>query len=247
MKKNNYFYIDETGHVNNDSPLFVFGCIKTDTPNLLKQTLESLKKELSEDVLLNLYGDKVMKNNFHATGDHPDVRTAMYRLLPHLNFRAYFTVLLKNTEYYRNLKIIKDDYEIIESMLRKVIVPRLIKNREDTNSFFFETLEVEKKSLNKILEELFKSCSKKIETNYDIVGKENPNMPIIDYINFIINKVLTKGENEKVDDWVVRAFDSFKDKIGLIHFQNDDTYYSRQGKESFQISMDNLRKKLVVD
>jgi len=76
-KQINYFYIDESGSILNDSKVFIHRCIVTDTPNLIRTTLEGLREELKDD----LYFDKVIKDpdkfDFHAVEDHPDIRTAI--------------------------------------------------------------------------------------------------------------------------------------------------------------------------
>lgn len=247
MKKTNFFYIDETGHVNNNSPIFIYGCIKTDTPKLIEETLQNLKIELSDDALLREFGERILENNFHATDDPFDIRTAVFRLLPYLNFRAYFTVLFKNDEYYKNLKSNKKDYQIIESLLRKIIIPRITKNKNDINRFYFETLKVENKSLKRILDDIFEPFSDEYDLEFFIVEKENPNIPVIDYINFILNKIFTAEKDKPLPDWVSRAFEVVKDKIGLIYFQNDDSFYSRFGDENHLIELNNLRAKMAVN
>jgi hypothetical protein len=45
-KKTNYFYIDESGSINNDSKIFIHGCIKTDSPIALTTALTELKQQL---------------------------------------------------------------------------------------------------------------------------------------------------------------------------------------------------------
>jgi len=243
--KTNYFYIDEIGHINNDEPIFAYGCIKTDTPNLIEKALEELKGELEEDPILAEFGEKVLKNNFHATGDHFDVRTQFYRILPLLNYRAYFTVLFKNDDYYKKLKDEKEDHEIIKSMLLKIIGPRITKNRDDKNIFFIETLEVQNKSLKKILQEIFSTFKDEFNVEYTIVDKHCPNMPVVDYSCFILNKIFVqqKNENKNIAEWVTRIFEVLKDKIGLIHFQNEDSFYSRHATKDKQIELKNLKLK----
>lgn len=245
MAKTNYYYIDETGHINNDSTLFVYGCIKSDTPQLLEKALEELKKTLEDDILLAKYGERVRKNNFHATADHISVITEMFRLLPHLNFRAYFTVLLKSGAYYENLKATKDDNEIIELMLKKTVLPRLKAKKEEKHTFFFEELEVEKRSLKTILDTLFNEQNKVNSVIHHIVGKENPNMPVTDYMSYILNKILS-SDNKDIENWMKNNFDVIKDKIALIHFLNDDSFLSRKGNVNNTITYKNLRKKLTV-
>ena len=243
--KTNYFYIDETGHINNNEPMFAYGCIKTDTPKLIEKVLEELKVELAEDPLLAKFGEKILKNNFHATGDHFDVRTQFYRILPLLNYRAYFTVLFKNDDYYKNLKKENDDHEIIKSMLLKIIKPRITKNRNDKNIFFIETLEVQNKSLNTIVEEIFNIFNNDFNVEYLIVDKHCQNMPIVDYLCYILNKIFVQKENENntIAEWVARTFEILKDKIALIHFLNEDSFYSRHSHKNKQIELKNLKLK----
>lgn len=242
--KTNYFYIDETGHINNDEPLFAYGCIKTDTPLLIKEKLKELKEELAEDPLLYDFGEKVLENNFHATGDPFDIRTQFYRILPLLNFRVYFTVLFKTDEFYTKLKE-KEDHEIIKLMLLKLIKPRITKNRSDKNIFFIETLEVQNKSLSNILREIFNTFENDFNVEYKIVDKQCENMPVVDYSCFILNKIFVqqKKESDKPADWVKRAFETIKGKIALIHFQNDDSFYSRHATIDKHIEFDNLKLK----
>ncbi|MFT6501534.1 MAG: hypothetical protein ACJASQ_001650 [Crocinitomicaceae bacterium] len=253
MKKTNYFYIDESGHINNDSPIFLYGCIKTDTPILLEETLNNLKGELVEDALLREFGKKVKENNFHATGDSEAVRTAVFRLLPYMNFRYYVTVLFKSNRnysnlYFKELKSKFQDHEIIEKLLRKIIVPRVTKNKGDINKFYFETLQVQKKSLKRILNDIFSSFPDEYDVEYFIVKKENPNIPVVDYVNFIHNKLLTHDINDdSIPDWIVRAFKVIEDKNALIHFQNDDSFYSRLGKEDRMININNINNKKAGD
>lgn len=243
--KINYFYIDETGHINNDEPMFAYCCIKTDTPKLIENVLEELKEELAEDPLLAEFGEKILKNNFHATKDHFDVRTQFYRILPLLNYRAYFTILFKNDDYYKRLKTEKEDHEIIKSMLLKIIKPRITKNRNDKNIFFIERLDVQNKPLTKIVEEIFSIFKDNYNVEYSIVDKHCQNMPVVDYLCFILNKIFVQKENEKktIDEWVNRTFEVLKDKIGLIHFQNEDSFYSRHASKNKQIELNNLKLK----
>lgn len=245
--KSNYFYIDETGHINNDSPIFVFGCIKTDTPNMIDTILQNTKEELSSDKLLMEFGTRLIDNNFHATGDPADVRTAMFRLLPYMSFRSYFYVLLKSGEYYSTLKKERKDHEIIEMMLKKLIKSKLEKHREEMNYFYFETLEVQGKKLTKILKSIFDEFSELKNFEYHIVGKECQNMPIIDYMNFTLNKILTCDVDEALPDWLNRTFNAIKDKMGLVFIYNDRKYYSRFGDENDNINLQNLKSRMAVE
>ena len=110
-KQTYYYFIDESGHINNNQDIFLFGCIKTDTPILSEKTIEALKEELKSELYFEDY-QEALNNPFHAVDDHPDVRTAFYKIMPFLNFRAFFEIIIKKTEYFNKLKANKSDYEI---------------------------------------------------------------------------------------------------------------------------------------
>ncbi len=246
MKKVNHFYIDEAGHVNNDSPIFLYGCIKTDTPEILQNAVQELKEELSEEVYFTHLRGEILSRNFHAVDDHFDVRAAFYKIIPLLNFRGYFIVINKSSEAFKNLKNTLKDYEIITLFLKKLLTPRVTSNKEDKNIFYFETLEIEEKSLNQILEEIFSTFTKDgYDVEYKIVGKENLTMGIVDYINYNLYQVLdiTKSIDKKKD----RNFQNFqilKEKIGLVNILDNDSFFSRSGNENLLIELDNLRNNL---
>lgn len=121
----NYFYIDESGSILNDSRVFIHGCILTDTPDLIRITLDQLKDELRDD----LYFDKVIQNSnqfdFHAVEDHPDIRTAIYRKLITLNWRAYFVILKKSGTFFEEFKKNEEDEIINEPgiIIKDLYVP----------------------------------------------------------------------------------------------------------------------------
>ncbi|MDT0678793.1 hypothetical protein [Autumnicola musiva] len=58
---------------------------------------------------------------------------------------------------------------------------------------------------------------------------------------FNLKEILSK---KKLDDRAAKTFEILKDRIALINILNDDTFYSRKGKEEEIISINNLRKKL---
>lgn len=245
MKKTNYFYIDESGHINNDSPLFLYGCVKTDTPNELEDILAKTKKDLSEEVYFQHLREKLIERNFHAVDDHFDVRAAVYKILPYLNFRGYFIITNKKSEYFKKLKAKKEDFEIISQILYKLIVPRVTKNKDDKNIFYFETLEVEKKSLKNIIDDIFKPLKEKYDVEYHIVGKENITMGVIDYINYNLYNILDPTKKIDSKDRNYQNFEILKDKIGLINILDNDTFFSRFGVENSTIEFENLRKNIA--
>lgn len=240
-KRTFHYFIDESGHINNNQNIFLFGCIKTDTPTISEKIIESLKEELKSDLYFEDYREK-LNNPFHAVDDHPDVRTAFYRIIPFLNFRAYFEVIIKDSEYFKTLKNKKKDHEIIKEMIRRLIKPRILKNPKDKHEVFIETLEVEEKSLKKIIDEI-KNEFTNIEIEFIILEKGNHNLSLIDYLNYIIFNIFEKdGKKFNANLRQQQNFNMIKQKIALIHIWNSDKYFSRTSTE---ISLENLRKILT--
>lgn len=237
MNKNmNYFYIDESGSILNNSKVFIHGCLVTDTPNLIRDTLEQLREEIVDD----LYFDKVVENpdqfDFHAVEDHPDVRTAIYRKLITLNWRAYFIILKKDGTFYNEFSK-KEEHEIFTHTLTKLIHDRVIKFKGDKNLFLFETIEISNKSFKTILEEYFEVLDKDHDCAFQILNKEDDiNMSTIDYLNYILYQILTK---EKKQERMELNFEIFAPKIALINLINNKTYLSNSDQT---LSLENLKK-----
>ncbi|WP_405603887.1 DUF3800 domain-containing protein [Polaribacter sp. Asnod1-A03] len=237
-KKTNYFYIDESGSIGNNSKIFIHGCIKTDSPNTISNALEKLKSELIDNLYYQEFSERIKKEGFHATENNMDMRADVYKLLPLLDYRSYFVILNKETEYFKNLEN-KEEFEIFSFSLRKLLMDRIIKNKGDKNIFIFETIKISKKPLNLILEEIFKTLDKSHDCEYQIVGKDELNMGIIDYLNFVFYHLLTK---DKIMERMKQNFDILAPKIAVINFLHTNVYLSRKKKQEFQVSFDNLNK-----
>jgi len=222
-KKTNYFYIDEAGHVNNDSKIFIHGCIKTDTPESLENSIRNLKKEIIDDLYFSFIREKFIAQGFHAVGNHPDIRAKFYSILPLLNFRSYFVIVDKTTSYYETIKENRKPFEIFQLTLYKLLRDRIIKNNHEKNVFYFENIEFAELALNEILKSFFVQF-KGIDCQYYIVDKKFETLSIIDYLNYIFFCLFdTKTFPERMKE----NFELVKPKIGSVYFLNKDIYLSR--------------------
>lgn len=238
-KKINYFYIDEAGHINNNSNVFIHGCIKTDTPDIMKEALTNLHQELLEMPYFEETVEALKKQGFHAVENHPDVRARFYEIIPFLNYRAYFVVVDKNSDYFKKMKLEKEDYEIFTFFLTELINDRIIKNKLDHNIFVFEEIEIEKRSLDKILKSIFESFNSKYDCEYRIENKNQINLGTIDYLNYIFYSILNSGnKNVRME----QNFNLIKQKIGVINILNKNVYLSRKKKSHHKINLENLFK-----
>jgi len=214
--KTNYFYVDESGNILNDSNLFIHGCIKTDTPQLLAKVLEEIKLEINNDFYFNEFLNEFNVAGFHAVDNHFDIRAILYRKLINLNWRAYFVIVNKRSEFYDTIKS-KKEYEIFIISLSKLIFNRVRKDADAKNIFIFETIQLSEKSLDNVLRDFFNSLNQKYNCEYRIVNKKDEiNLGIIDYLNYMLNKILTTNNS---DIRMRQNFDIFAPKIALIHIQ----------------------------
>lgn len=226
-RKTNYFYIDEAGHVNNNSNVFIHGCIKTDSPFELNDTLNSLIKKIENDIY-NAYSiEKFIEQGFHAVENHPDIRAEFYRILPVINYRSYFVVLNKNEVFFENFKNNKQPHEIFALTLNKLLRNRIERAKNDKNIFYFEQIELGKVSLDQVIKDFFDSLGeKKGDCEYYIVGKNHLNLSIIDYLNYIFFSILE--DVKKKQQRMIENFELIKPKIGSINYINRDAYFSRK-------------------
>lgn len=236
-----YFYIDESGNLFNNESIFIHGCIKTDTKYITETILKKLKENIKEQVYYTRFIEEFEKTGFHATENHPDIRAELYKILPYMNFRAYFIIINKKSDFYKGLTKEKQDTEIFERSLQKLIKDRIKSRRgKAQNEFIFEEISIPNKSLSQMLKDYFIDDKiKKYNCNYRIAPKNEENLAIIDYLNFIIYTILTKG------DFKVKMgenFDLIKEKIGSINILHNNIFLSRRGNENKQINLNNLIK-----
>jgi len=229
MIKNNYYYIDESGHLINNSNIFIHGCIKTDTPENINNAIDIIKSSIRDNIYFqdpNIINDFI-KNGFHAVENHPDIRAQLYMHLPLLNYRAYFVLLKKTDSFYKNLINNSTPSEVFTETLKKLLINRIISNKYEKHIFCFETIEFSDITLKSIIDNIFNKYFKKYKIEYSIVNKNENNLSVIDYLNYILYQII---EGKKYMERMKQNFELIKPKIGLIYFMNKDLYYGRQSK-----------------
>ncbi|AZA73776.1 DUF3800 domain-containing protein [Chryseobacterium indoltheticum] len=238
-KKINYFYIDESGNINNNSNIFIHGCIKTDSPQTITDALLCLKTDIESSLYYEEIKNKILKQGFHATENNMDVRTEVYKILPLLDYRAYFVITNKSNDFFIEKMRIMDESEFFAYSLTKLLRDRVESHKNDKNIFFFETIELKKKSLKTILNNFFSNYVGRIECEFHIVGKEEENLAIIDYLNFLFYHIFTETTPYPR---MKSNFNLVAPKIALVNYSHNNIFFSRQKKEEFQVSLQNLIK-----
>lgn len=225
----NYFYLDEHGSVSNNSELFIIGCIKTKTPDAIKNAVEKLKSFLISDLYYKPNTSSLKTEGFHATKDHFDTRAQFYRILPFLEYRSYFSVLIKKGNYYKQFSSKYPKPIQIKLVIKRLIEPLIQKHKEDDNLFIFEEVNIPEVTYKSLLIDLFDELNHKHKTSckVEIRSKDETNLAVIDYLNFNLSQVLTKHLPRDVQNYNV-----LKERIGMIAIMNNGKFLSRKSNNN---------------
>lgn len=234
VKNSNYYYIDESGSIGGDSPLFIHGVIITDSPNLIEQTLQNLKTKIDNSAYFEEFSARFKEEGFHAVDNHFDIRAAFYQELVYLDWTAYLVIFKKDSDKYRFINKGVNSH-VFKFTLFKVLRDRLIKRRGEKNHLVLESIDLQGQSLESIVNELQLSLKDKVAFTWDIKGKDELNLGTIDYVNYIIFKILTSTNK---DVRMEQTFRMLASKIAVIHFPHNNVYLTRG---SDQISVDQLK------
>jgi hypothetical protein len=224
--KTRYFYIDESGGILNNSPAFILGCTRTDTPALLNQKITGLLKSFEDKGYFAFMLEQIRTQGFHAVDNHPDVRTMFFSMLPFLNFRSFFCILNKSKPAIKTHIDKKEEKELYLLALDKLLRGRF-NNRHASNEFFFEELQFSQTSQQNILDSYFAPYMKDGNISYRIVGKEEVNLATTDYMNYIFHLLLLAKDLTKVQR-MVDNLELVKPKIAFINFLHTDTFLTRR-------------------
>ncbi len=232
FKKSNFFYIDESGGILNNSELFILGCTRTDTPQTICDSIIELLNGFDDEIYYALMINQIKEQGFHAVDNHPDVRAKFFGMLPTLNFRSFTSIINKSKSPYKELIGNKEEAKVYLLALDKLLKGRF-NNRSDNNIFIFEELQFKGPNQEQILAEYFGSYMKDGKIAYQIVGKEEVNLSITDYMNYIFHTLLLAKELNKVQR-MVDNFELIKPKIAFINILHSGNFFSRKSPFNIQ-------------
>lgn len=229
--KNNYFYIDESGTIDGDSNIFILGCYKTDNPDFLREKLSELHQSILIDPYFAFERKKFLKQGFHATENHFDIRARYYSLISGLNIRAYILLLNKKSDFFKILIKDKSKEEVYMNCLEKLLSDRLIKNRKSNNIFVFENFGNKPYQWKETIELLFKNILKKlngrgystIQYSIEISDKSEILLSVIDYINYLYDQIF----NKKPQPRTIENFKIIEPKIALTYKMDSDDFFDK--------------------
>ena len=224
-----HIYIDESGGISNNSNVFIMGCIKTMSPNSIIDELNLVRDEIKSTLYFNPIKSDFENQGFHATENHPDIKTKLYTILPLLNYRAYFVILNKKDDFYLQMRNMKTDEEIYKYCLKELLTDRLVSNKIHDIEIVCETITLSKKPIEKTINEAISEIKSSFNSIFiRVEDKSNQILSLIDYLNYILYSILK--DTSKLQQRMNFNFELIKPKIGSIKILNNSTYLSRHNE-----------------
>lgn len=223
-----YLFIDESG-----DPVFygnrkkllagtegfqsylIIGMIETDNRKALRKAVVGFMDSIKSDSLYNAIPSIAANRGWfvHARGDHPEVRAKFFELLRNLEgFRAHIVIAKKDLSIF-NRKHNNNPSEFYFDVLHHLLNGRLNDTRRHYNLYLSQR---GNNSLHRFQEAVKKAIAadkadntEAIQYNLEIVqSKEMPELSIIDYLIWAVQRKLLQGES--------RYFDAMQNKYETV-------------------------------
>lgn len=243
--KTTYFFVDESGDPyfydrkgkliigkEGCSKVLILGFIKTEEPEILRQTILKVRDDISKDTYLEKVPSlaKSLKY-FHATDDVPEVKEKVFKSINDLPFKAEFIVARKIENLFvkrheKNPNLFYDD------IISKLFQNQLHSSSKNIIYISVRTNRARQAPLEEAIKNAIRAFESKWKTSIQSEVKIYPQRPqtelclqIIDYVIWTVQRALVKRED--------RYYQFIKNKISLIadiYDYNDDknTYYTRK-------------------
>ncbi|MDQ1164603.1 DUF3800 domain-containing protein [Flavobacterium sp. SORGH_AS_0622] len=233
MISTSYYYIDESGAIDNNSKFFILSCYKTDTPEEVRSAVEKLYKDILNAPIFAIERRELIKQKgFHACVNHPDIKSRFYNLVAVLNIRCYVLMLKKDSDLFRKMKENMSSTEIYNACISKLLCDRLTKTRNDNNIIIFEEYGGKPKKWLANVEGVVKDICRRIDEKFasnikctvDVHDKSDVNLSVIDYINHIFVQIF---EKENLQARILDNFTIIEPKIALIYKMDKDHFFDK--------------------
>ncbi len=218
-----YLFIDESGDpfffanrnkllvgTEGFQPYLIIGLIQTDNRKALRKAVVSFMENIKADKMYNSIPSVSNQKGWyvHARADHPEIRAKffeMLRLLP--GFKAHIVIAKKNLNIFNrkhNNNPTEFYFDVLHHLLKEVL-------NDDTKEYNLYLSQRGNNSIHRFEEAVKKALSseQKIKYTLEIVPSiEMPELSIIDYLMWAVQRKLLKGES--------RYFDALKEKYGSV-------------------------------
>ncbi|MFM9837277.1 MAG: DUF3800 domain-containing protein [Cyclobacteriaceae bacterium] len=225
-QQKHYFFIDESGDpdfygnrkkllIGTDGfqPYLIIGMIETANRKALRKAVVSFIEMIKTDNLYNTIPSVQREDWYiHARGDHPEIRAKFFELLRNLEgFKAHIVIAKKDLNIFTR-KHNSNPVEFYFDVLHHLLNGKLSKSDCHYKLYLSQR---GKNSLNNFQEAvdraLAASKTEKEKVNYQlqiVPSKEMPELSIIDYMIWAVQRNLITGER--------RYFDALKSKYETI-------------------------------
>ena len=227
-KSTNYFFVDESGDpyfynrygdfiVGKEgcSKILILGFIRTEKPEVIRQTIINLREEIKKDEYLkSIPSIKKSIVAFHATDDCPEVREKVYKAIIKLPFKAEFVVGRKIESIFTKRHKRKPNL-FYDDLITKLFQNQLHKAKKNIIYFSVRGNRVRQGPFEDAIRKAVFTFENKHNIKIDSEVKIFPQRPegepclqVIDYMNWAIQRAFIKKE--------MRYYNFVKDKISLI-------------------------------
>jgi Protein of unknown function (DUF3800) len=230
-----YLFIDESGdpsfHGNRKKllvgtegfqPYLILGMIETSNRRALRKAVISFMDNVKTDCLYNSIPSVNTEKGWfvHARGDHPEIRAKFFEFLRHLKGYIAHVVIAKKDLNIFNRKHNNNPTEFYFDALHQLLNGRIIDDNCQYNLYLSQrgnnSLHHFQAAVDKTLTIRGANEKSSIKCNLEIVaGKEMPELSIIDYLIWAVQRKLITGES--------RYFDALESKYAtILHLDEGD-------------------------
>ena len=196
-------------------PYLIIGMIETTDRKVLRKAVVSFMKNIQADSLYNTIPSVNSDKGWfvHARGDHPEIRAKFFELLRNLSgFKAHIVIAKKDLNIFTR-KHNGNPTEFYYDVLQHLLNDRLKDNNCRYNLYLAQrgnnSLHRFQQAVDKALAAGESKPEGNIKYNLEIVsGKEMPELSIIDYLIWAVQRNLLKGES--------RYFEALKSKYETV-------------------------------
>lgn len=196
-------------------PYLILGMIETENRKALRKSVVGFMDSIKADNLYNSIPSIATDKGWfvHARGDHPEIRAKFFELLRNLNgYKAHIVIAKKNLNIF-NRKHNNNPTEFYFDVLHHLLNGRLNDTGRHYNLYLSQrgnnSIHRFEATVTKALAADNTDSGGTIKYNLEIVqSKEMPELSIIDYLMWAVQRDLLQGES--------RYFDALKTKYETV-------------------------------
>lgn len=223
-----YYFIDESGDphfygnrkklligTEGFQPYLIIGMIETDNRKALRNAVTNFMENVKADAMYNSIPSVANTKGWyvHARGDHPEIRAKFFELLRDLNgYKAHIVIAKKDLSIF-NRKHNNNPTEFYFDVLHHLLNGKI--NKPDYHHYLYLS-----QRGNNTLHRFEEAVTRALlggKSNYNtflpcklelVSSKEMPELSIIDYMMWAVQRKLLKGES--------RYFNALQNRFGEI-------------------------------